>query len=84
MGMVKFFKAIWEITLICLIVFSFMFVIAWLSAKREQDLSYIGKKIIVNKDTLIVTGTSYRGYELSNGAACNFKYLENNIINECK
>ena len=84
MGMVKFLKYILNTTLICVIVFLFMFFISWLSVKREQELSYIGNKIIVNKDTLIVTGTSYRGYELSNGAACNFEYLEKHIINECK
>ena len=80
MGMVKFLKYILNTTLICVIVFLFIFFISWLSVKREQELSYIGNKIIVNKDTLIVTGTSYRGYELSNGAACDLEYLKQFMI----
>lgn len=83
MGMVSM-KKFYEYILYCFVVLSFALLINFLQQNQEKQNSYIGKKVIVDCDTLIVTGHSYRGYELSNGAACDSEYLENHIINECK
>ena len=83
MGMVNM-KKVYEIILFCFVIFLFMLLFDFLKETQKIQNSYIGKKVIVNCDTLIVTGYSYRGYELSNGAACDLEYLKKHIINECE
>lgn len=83
MGMVNI-KRVYEIILFSIVVFLFILLFDFLKESQKRQNSHIGKKVIVDCDTLTVTGHSYRGYELSNGASCDLGYLENNIINECE
>lgn len=69
-----------EIILLCFVIFLFILLIYSLKKDQKRQNSHIGKKVIVNCDTLIVTGHSYRGYELSNGAACDLEYLKQFMI----
>lgn len=79
MGMVSM-KKFYEYILYCFVVLLFALLINFLQQNQEKQNSYIGKKVIVDCDTLIVTGHSYRGYELSNGAACDSEYLKQFMI----
>lgn len=79
MGMVSM-KKVYEIILFSIIVFLFLLLFDFLKETQKIQNSYIGKKVIVDCDTLIVTGHSYRGYELSNGAACDLEYLKQFMI----
>ena len=83
MGMVNM-KKVYEIILFCFVIFLFMLLFDFLKENQKIQNSYIGKKVIVNCDTLIITGHSYRGYELSNGAACDLEYLKQFMIYECE
>lgn len=69
-----------EIILLCFVIFLFILLIYSLKEDQKRQNSHIGKKVIVNCDTLIVTSHSYRGYELSNGAACDLEYLKQFMI----
>lgn len=75
-------KKILEIILYCALILLFIILIVVLRTNKSRQDFYVGKKVVVNCDTLIVTGHSYRGYELSNGAACDNVYLEKYIIYE--
>lgn len=73
-------KKFYEYILYCVVVLLFALLINFLQQNQEKQNYYIGKKVIVDCDTLIVTGHSYRGYELSNGAACDSEYLKQFMI----
>ena len=75
-------KRLLEIILYCILVLLIFILIGFLRAAKSRQDFYVGKKVIVDCDTLIVTGHSYRGYELSNGAACDNVYLEKYMIYE--
>lgn len=75
-------KNLLAIILSCFLALLFVILINFLRANKSQQDFYMGKKVIVDCDTLIVTGHSYRGYELSNGAACDDVYLEKYMIYE--
>lgn len=79
MGVVNM-KKVYELILFSFIIFLFLLLFDFLKETQKRQNSYIGKKVIVNCDTLIVTGHSYRGYELSNGAACDSEYLKQFMI----
>ena len=73
-------KRVYEIILFCFVIFLFILLIDFLKEAQKIQNSHIGKKVIVNCDTLVVTGHSYRGYELSNGVSCDFEYLKQFMI----
>jgi hypothetical protein len=79
MGMVNM-NRVYEIILFCFVIFLLILLFDFLKEAQKIQNSHIGKKVIVNCDTLIVTGYSYRGYELSNGAACDLEYLKQFMI----
>lgn len=79
MGMVNI-KKVYEIILFCFVIFLFLLLFDFLKETQKRQNSYIGKKVIVNCDTLIITGHSYRGFELSNRAACDLEYLKQFMI----
>lgn len=75
-------KRLLEFILFCFLILLFVILIDFLRANKSQQDFYVGKKVVVDCDTLIVTGHSYRGYELSNGASCDNVYLEKYMIYE--
>lgn len=75
-------KRFLEIILFCFLILLFVILIDFLRANKSQLDFYVGKNVVIDCDTLIVTGHSYRGYELSNGAACDNVYLEKYMIYE--
>ena len=75
-------KRFLEIILYIFLVWLLIILIDFLRVNKSQQDFYIGKNVVVDCDTLIVTGHSYRGYELSNGAACDNVYFEKYMIYE--
>lgn len=67
---------------ILLLTFSFLIAIIYIDKKRQD--SFIGKKVVVEKDTLTIIGNNTLGYELSNGLYCDEEYLKQFMIYECK
>lgn len=67
---------------ILLLTFSFFIAIIYTDKKRQD--SFIGKKVVVEKDTLTIIGNNILGYELSNGLYCDEEYLKQFMIYECK
>lgn len=51
---------VYEIILFCFVVFLFILLIDFLKEAQKIQNSHIGKKVIVNCDTLVITGYSYK------------------------
>lgn len=64
--------------------FTFFFLISIIYMDKKRQDSFIGKKVVVEKDTLMIIGNNILGYELSNGLYCDEEYLKQFIIYECK
>lgn len=65
-------------------VISLSWVLATLHTTREHDKSYVGKIIVIQRDTLeIVRYREWNGsYILSNGAEVGVEYAQNKTIDE--
>ena len=75
---------IWQMILMAILSFTFFFLISIIYMDKKRQDSFIGKKVVVKKDTLMIIGNNILGYELSNGLYCDEEYLKQFMIYECE
>lgn len=75
---------IWKVILMIILLLTFFFLITFIYADKKRQDSFIGKKVVVEQDTLTIIGNNILGYELSNGVYCDEEYLKQFMIYECK
>lgn len=82
--MKRIMNFIWQMILMTILLLTFSFLIAIIYTDKKRQDSFIGKKVVVEKDTLTIIGNNILGYELSNGLYCDEEYLKQFMIYECE